>query len=845
MSNRKIVIIIVFLLAIIAIFGGSLLILQKSKNHLEQQTPLYDPAEVEKTQDFIENLDTELERVRNTVNKSSVNYEAAMANIQQEMRSFNTQIQSLADDWNDGVLDKKENIAVYEHFQRLQADPEFQQELAQANDLRVLDNVVKLRIDMERTALDQNKQILVDSYALLSANIGTLVAEIATGIPNQDPALQLTIEEIQTQQQGLDRLIQLAGISVQPNPGDSSVFDQIKAVITKLTDLLGTIEQHPGVQALLSEMPSLKKLTESVGALLHNIRLLVLTAESIVSDIAKLVNFWYELEELMLSIFFTARDCAGAVLPFLILPSKTTRVPDPLIPKPHLCAGEAAWFADWTIGGPGNCFTSGIVGGRCYSLGGFVTGLNVLLQQAGPNNLFNKFITVIDVGSKSLQDGTAILTVDLPAVATELPKFSQEMAGRIAIESFRLTIADFACQYIKPEDLNSFFEGYDSSNCNDVIANASKFFNDLGGLVHVNELFEFDENNKWVYWENRIKPVVNSFDRIIKDIQLAFGITIPWADQIRPVFNQGSQWVDAFATTLALRQEIKIEIEQIEPGIYMFEIGYGMPESRGPPSWLISQAQAIEARVPICIIRDASKNVILDTNACKIGEPIDLSGYPDTKGWEVCIGEFIDASQPINATCQPLDGSSPGDGTEPPPPPPPGNNGQCTVDADCNSDSLVCKPSATNGLNACVPKQPNGFDGECTTDPECGQGLVCRALPNGFMACVQEPDDGGGDDDGGIDTTDCPPGFTCFDPPSKFDNLIVLVNAIIDWLINIGVVIAAAMVIYSGLLYMTAMGNTTKVAAASKVLAYVAVGVAILFLAKGATMIVENALGIQ
>jgi hypothetical protein len=72
-----------------------------------------------------------------------------------------------------------------------------------------------------------------------------------------------------------------------------------------------------------------------------------------------------------------------------------------------------------------------------------------------------------------------------------------------------------------------------------------------------------------------------------------------------------------------------------------------------------------------------------------------------------------------------------------------------------------------------------------------------------------------------------------------------LITKIIDWLANIGALIAVIMIIYSGFLFMTSGGNEEKVTKAKKALTWSLVGLAVLIIGKGWVLIVKDVLGIQ
>lgn len=63
---------------------------------------------------------------------------------------------------------------------------------------------------------------------------------------------------------------------------------------------------------------------------------------------------------------------------------------------------------------------------------------------------------------------------------------------------------------------------------------------------------------------------------------------------------------------------------------------------------------------------------------------------------------------------------------------------------------------------------------------------------------------------------------------------------IIKWIVNIGILIAVVMIIYSGLLFMTAAGEEEKITKAKKALMWSLIGLAILLIGKGWISIIKS-----
>lgn len=110
-----------------------------------------------------------------------------------------------------------------------------------------------------------------------------------------------------------------------------------------------------------------------------------------------------------------------------------------------------------------------------------------------------------------------------------------------------------------------------------------------------------------------------------------------------------------------------------------------------------------------------------------------------------------------------------------------------------------------------------------------GFGLAARALVGGTSGSIPTA---GGTSGGSSELPN----------PLPSDTFAGLIAGIVDWMINIGSMIAVAMIIYSGFLFMTAGGSDTKVTAAKKSLIWSLVGLGILLMSKGLVLVVQDLL---
>jgi hypothetical protein len=78
--------------------------------------------------------------------------------------------------------------------------------------------------------------------------------------------------------------------------------------------------------------------------------------------------------------------------------------------------------------------------------------------------------------------------------------------------------------------------------------------------------------------------------------------------------------------------------------------------------------------------------------------------------------------------------------------------------------------------------------------------------------------------------------------PLKVDSIELLILAVVDIAMNVGIVIATIMIIYSGFRFIWARGNATELEEAKKLFMYVIIGLAVLIAAKAIVGIVKNTL---
>lgn len=69
-----------------------------------------------------------------------------------------------------------------------------------------------------------------------------------------------------------------------------------------------------------------------------------------------------------------------------------------------------------------------------------------------------------------------------------------------------------------------------------------------------------------------------------------------------------------------------------------------------------------------------------------------------------------------------------------------------------------------------------------------------------------------------------------------------LIDKIATWLLGIGTVLATIVVLWAAFLFMTSGGNKDRVTQARQTLWYAVIGLTVLLLAKGVTLLIQNTL---
>ncbi|MEK7503467.1 MAG: pilin [Patescibacteria group bacterium] len=87
----------------------------------------------------------------------------------------------------------------------------------------------------------------------------------------------------------------------------------------------------------------------------------------------------------------------------------------------------------------------------------------------------------------------------------------------------------------------------------------------------------------------------------------------------------------------------------------------------------------------------------------------------------------------------------------------------------------------------------------------------------------------------------CPAGQIC--NPLRYGNLEGLIDAIISFLITVGIPIATIMFVIAGIVFVTSAGDPRKAKTAKDIMIYTSVGLAVILLASGLSKVLQSLLG--
>ena len=82
------------------------------------------------------------------------------------------------------------------------------------------------------------------------------------------------------------------------------------------------------------------------------------------------------------------------------------------------------------------------------------------------------------------------------------------------------------------------------------------------------------------------------------------------------------------------------------------------------------------------------------------------------------------------------------------------------------------------------------------------------------------------------------------DNPLKYNKFEDLINAIIDFIFEIGIIITPLIIIIAAFIFLTAGGDPSKIKQAKEMLLYAFIGLAVIILAKGLINVLKEFFGI-
>ena len=91
---------------------------------------------------------------------------------------------------------------------------------------------------------------------------------------------------------------------------------------------------------------------------------------------------------------------------------------------------------------------------------------------------------------------------------------------------------------------------------------------------------------------------------------------------------------------------------------------------------------------------------------------------------------------------------------------------------------------------------------------------------------------------------DPPTGQVCICNPLQGENIESIVNNVIDFIFNIAIFLAPLMIIYAGVLFVTAGGNPEQVKKAKAVIIWTLIGFVLVLVSKGVSDLIETLIGI-
>lgn len=172
--------------------------------------------------------------------------------------------------------------------------------------------------------------------------------------------------------------------------------------------------------------------------------------------------------------------------------------------------------------------------------------------------------------------------------------------------------------------------------------------------------------------------------------------------------------------------------------------------------------------------------------------------------------------------------------------------------ASCSTRSSVNEQCASNCEAAGGSYNSSDCSCSCPTGYYSPSDSSCSCVSNSYKGSEAEEDvfgddtDSGGSSSGGS-SSDSSTGGTVssgsgvgISNPIDADSFQELVDMVVDWILDIAMVLAPLILVYGGFTYITAAGDTSKVTQAKKIILYAAIGFLLALLAKSLIGILKD-----
>jgi len=167
------------------------------------------------------------------------------------------------------------------------------------------------------------------------------------------------------------------------------------------------------------------------------------------------------------------------------------------------------------------------------------------------------------------------------------------------------------------------------------------------------------------------------------------------------------------------------------------------------------------------------------------------------------------------------------------------DDNKCTSPDICRAD-CSCGSTPVCGNKNCEPGEcKSGCKEDCSIGDCCGKEGCNAAIGETAANCDDCKDGNGGNGGNGVN------GEAVIEPPMKHKTFEELIEAIINILFVIALIVAPLLMIIAGFLLLTAAGDVKKVDQAKKMIFYAAIGLAIVLMSYGIIAAIKSILGVK